>query len=84
MSGKPPDGKIGRAATAVVAADGTASYRTVQAAVNAAGATISIGKGTHRGTVTIPSGKTGLTLVGAGFRRREPGRVTVPPTKAEG
>ncbi|MFI9812511.1 pectinesterase family protein [Saccharothrix variisporea] len=56
-----------QAATVVVAADGSGNYRTVQAAVNAvaAGTTISIRKGTYRETVTVPSGKTGLTLVGA-------------------
>jgi pectinesterase len=55
-----------------VAADGSGSYTTVQAAVNAAPAnststyTITIKSGTYRGTVSIPSNKPHLSLVGAG------------------
>ena len=50
-----------------VAANGSAEYRTVQAAVNAAkaGDTISIAKGTYHETVQVPSSKTGLTISGA-------------------
>jgi len=55
-----------------VAGDGSGNYTTVQAAVNAAPAgqtstfTITIKPGTYRGTVSIPSNKTHLSLVGAG------------------
>jgi len=55
-----------------VAADGSGNYTTVQAAVNAAPAgststfTITIKPGTYRGTVSIPSNKPHLSLVGAG------------------
>jgi len=55
-----------------VAADGSGNYTTVQAAVDAAPSnsgstyTITIKSGTYRGTVNIPSGKTHLSLVGAG------------------
>ena len=43
-------------------------FSTIQAAVNAAsiGDTISIAAGNYNEQVTIPSGKTGLTLIGAG------------------
>lgn len=61
------------AATGVtVAADGSGTYTTVQAAVDAAPSgssatfTITIKPGTYRGTVSIPSNKTHLTLVGSG------------------
>jgi pectinesterase len=51
-----------------VAANGSARYRTVQAAIDAAPAgratTITIGPGTYRGTVRIPSGKP-ITLRGS-------------------
>jgi pectinesterase len=55
-----------------VAADGSGNYTTVQAAVDAAPAnssstyTITIKSGTYRGTVSIPSNKTHLSLVGSG------------------
>src|SRR5690349_10089768 len=55
-----------------VAADGSGNYTTVQAAVDAAPAnqtstfTITIKPGTYRGTVSIPSNKPHLSLVGAG------------------
>jgi pectinesterase len=50
-----------------VAADGSARFRTVQAAVDAlpSGSRITIARGTYRGTVRIPAGKAGLTLAGA-------------------
>jgi pectinesterase len=61
------------AATGVtVAADGSGNYTTVQAAVNAAPAnstgtfTITIKPGTYRGTVSIPSNKPHLSLIGSG------------------
>src|SRR5690348_8570650 len=55
------------ASTLTVAKDGSAKYTTVQAAVNAAkaGDTISIAKGTYKETVNVPSGKTGLSIIGA-------------------
>src|SRR6266545_1116348 len=60
------------ATTITVAADGSGNYTTVQAAVNAAPAnsgstvTINIKPGTYRGTVSIPSNKPNLSLVGTG------------------
>ncbi len=57
------------ATTVTVAADGSGNYTTVQAAVNAVAAgssTINIKPGTYRGVVTIPSGKSALTLAGTG------------------
>ncbi|NEC85292.1 pectinesterase family protein [Streptomyces sp. SID12501] len=56
------------AATAItVAADGSGNYTTVQAAVAAAstGTVITIKAGTYQGQVSIPSGKSGITLQGA-------------------
>jgi pectinesterase len=57
----------GAATTITVAADGSGNYTTVQAAVAAAssGTVISIKKGTYRGQVSIPAGKSGITLQGA-------------------
>ncbi|MFC7532609.1 pectinesterase family protein [Actinoplanes sp. GCM10030250] len=55
-----------------VAADGTGTYRTVQAAIDAVGAnntsrqTITIKPGTYREIVTIPSNKPFITLKGGG------------------
>jgi pectin methylesterase-like acyl-CoA thioesterase len=60
------------ATTLTVAADGTATYRTVQAAVNAVPAgntsriTIAIKAGTYRENVVIPSNKPLITLEGLG------------------
>jgi pectinesterase len=60
------------AATLTVAADGSAQYRTVQAAINAAPAnssartTITIKAGTYREIVRVPSNKTTITLQGLG------------------
>jgi pectin methylesterase-like acyl-CoA thioesterase len=50
----------------VVAPDGSGTHTTVQAAINAApsGSTILVKKGTYKGNVTVPSSKTGITLVG--------------------
>lgn len=52
--------------TRTVAADGSAQYRTVQAAVNAsaAGDTVSVAKGTYREIVNVPVSKKGLTIAG--------------------
>ena len=57
-----------RAATTItVAADGSGSYTTIQAALAAAasGDTISVKAGTYHGQVSIPSSKPGVTIKGA-------------------
>jgi pectin methylesterase-like acyl-CoA thioesterase len=60
------------ATTVTVAADGSGNYRTVQAAIDAAPAnsssvyTVNIKAGTYRGTVSIPSNKPYISLVGTG------------------
>ncbi|BEL03921.1 pectinesterase family protein [Actinoplanes sichuanensis] len=60
------------ATTLTVASDGTATYRTVQAAVNAVPAgntsrvTITIKAGTYRESVVIPANKPYITLEGLG------------------
>lgn len=57
-----------QAATVItVAKDGTGTYTTVQAAINAAAAgdTISVGKGTYTEIVKVPTSKSGLTIKGA-------------------
>ncbi|GAA1594558.1 pectinesterase family protein [Actinoplanes couchii] len=60
------------ATTLTVAADGTATYRTVQAAVNAvpvnntSRVTITIKAGTYRESVVIPANKPWITLEGLG------------------
>ncbi|GLY02249.1 MULTISPECIES: pectinesterase family protein [Actinoplanes] len=60
------------AITLTVASDGTATYRTVQAAVNAvpsgnsSRATITIKAGTYRESVVIPADKPWITLEGLG------------------
>ena len=53
--------------TLTVAADGSAAYRTVQSAVNAAvsGDTVLIAKGTYREVVNVSTAKKGLILKGA-------------------
>ncbi|AUG81952.1 polygalacturonase [Kitasatospora sp. MMS16-BH015] len=53
--------------TLTVAADGSARYRTVQAAVDAAhpGDRIRIAKGTYHEVVKVPAGKSDLTVTGA-------------------
>lgn len=55
------------AASITVAADGSGTYPTIQAAVKAAssGATITVKKGTYSGQVSIPESKSGITVVGA-------------------
>ncbi|MFG2592184.1 pectinesterase family protein [Streptomyces sp. NPDC048438] len=63
---------VGASGPATVAADGTGTYRTVQAAVNAVGSgnasrvTITIKPGTYREQVTIPADKPFITLKGLG------------------
>ena len=57
-----------RAATTItVAADGSGTYTTIQAALAAAasGDTISVKAGTYHGQVSIPSAKSGITIKGA-------------------
>ncbi|GHA80611.1 MULTISPECIES: pectinesterase family protein [Streptomyces] len=62
----------GSTAPATVASDGTGTYRTVQAAVNAIGTgntepvTITIKPGTYREQVTVPADKPFITLKGTG------------------
>ncbi|MEQ0560143.1 pectinesterase family protein [Amycolatopsis sp. NEAU-NG30] len=60
----PPAGAA--AANVVVAKDGSGSYTTVQAGINAvsAGGTVSIKPGTYREVISVPSAKTGITLRG--------------------
>ena len=55
-----------QAATVTVAADGSGNFTTIQAALAAspAGTVINIKPGTYRGQVSIPSGKSGITLQG--------------------
>jgi pectinesterase len=55
------------AATITVAADGSGNYTTIQSAISAAssGTVISVKKGTYQGQVSIPSGKSGITIQGA-------------------
>ncbi|WIX99494.1 pectinesterase family protein [Amycolatopsis mongoliensis] len=50
----------------VVAADGSGSFATVQAAIDAvpAGGTVSLKPGTYHEVITVPAGKTGITLRG--------------------
>ena len=50
----------------VVAADGSGSFATVQAAIDAApaGGTVSLKPGTYREVITVPASKTGITLRG--------------------
>jgi pectinesterase len=49
-----------------VAEDGSGSFTTVQAAIDAvaAGGTVSVKPGTYREVITVPAGKTGITLRG--------------------
>jgi len=55
------------ATTITVAADGSGNYTTIQAALAKAvsGDTISVKAGTYRGQVSIPAGKSGITIKGA-------------------
>jgi pectinesterase len=55
------------AANVVVAKDGSGSYTTVQAGINAvsAGGTVSVKPGTYREVITVPAAKTGITLRGS-------------------
>ncbi|THV40090.1 pectinesterase family protein [Glycomyces buryatensis] len=57
---------ISQEADLIVAADGSGTHTSVQEAVDAAspGFTILVRPGTYQGNVTVPSDKTGLTLVG--------------------
>ncbi|MFJ8952943.1 pectinesterase family protein [Streptomyces sp. NPDC102381] len=64
------------ASTLTVAADGSAQYKTVQAAVDAVPANntarvdIQVAPGTYRGTVTVPANKPHVTIVGTGSSRK--------------
>ncbi|WP_433180749.1 pectinesterase family protein [Actinoallomurus sp. CA-150999] len=67
-------GPASAATVVTVAQDGSGNYTTVQAAVNAApsngsGFEIDIKPGTYRGTVSVPSAKTHVTLKGLGSSR---------------
>ena len=55
------------ATTITVAADGSGNYKTIQQAISAAssGTVISVKKGTYKGQVNIPSGKSSITIQGA-------------------
>ncbi|MGW0785948.1 pectinesterase family protein [Streptomyces sp. NPDC002913] len=63
---------VGATGPATVAADGTGTYRTVQAAVNAVGSgnasrvTITVKPGTYREQVTVPADKPFISLKGLG------------------
>ncbi|MEV6312827.1 pectinesterase family protein [Streptomyces sp. NPDC051840] len=63
---------VGSTVPTTVAADGTGTYRTVQAAVDAVGTgnssrvTITIKPGTYREKVTVPADKPYITLKGTG------------------
>jgi pectate lyase len=63
---------VGGAVTNTVAADGSGTYRTVQAAIDAVGTgnasrvTITIKPGTYREIVTVPANKPYVTLRGTG------------------
>jgi pectin methylesterase-like acyl-CoA thioesterase len=67
----PADGGI--EADLIVAADGSGTHTTVQAAVNAAasGSTILIKAGSYKGNVVVPSSKTGLHFIGATGNARD-------------
>ncbi|MFI7336645.1 pectinesterase family protein [Streptomyces sp. NPDC050085] len=71
-----PTTEAAAATTLTVAADGSAQYRTVQAAVDAVPANntarvdIKVAPGTYRGTVTVPANKPHVTIVGTGSSRR--------------
>ncbi|MEV5747877.1 pectinesterase family protein [Actinoallomurus sp. NPDC052308] len=67
-------GPVSAATVVTVATDGSGNFTTVQAAVNAApaggsGYEIDVKPGTYRGTVSIPSAKTHVTLKGVGSGR---------------
>ncbi|MHB9757655.1 pectinesterase family protein [Streptomyces sp. BYX5S] len=68
--------KAAAATTLTVAADGSAQYGTVQAAVDAVPANntarvdIKVAPGTYRGTVNIPANKPHITVVGTGSSRK--------------
>ncbi|HKS49124.1 MAG TPA: pectinesterase family protein [Amycolatopsis sp.] len=55
------------AVNVVVAKDGSGGYTTVQAGIDAVspGGTISIRPGTYHEVITVPAGKTGITMRGA-------------------
>jgi pectinesterase len=60
----PPDGAA--AVNVVVAKDGSGTYSTVQAGIDAvsAGGTISVKPGLYHEVISVPAGKTGVTLRG--------------------
>src|SRR5690349_17286620 len=68
-------GPASAATVVTVANDGSGNFTTVQAAVNAAPSNgtgtyeIDIKPGTYRGTVSVPSAKTHVTLKGLGSSR---------------
>ncbi|MEV5608563.1 pectinesterase family protein [Streptomyces sp. NPDC052225] len=69
--------KAAAATTLTVAKDGSAQYRTVQAAVDAVPANntarvdIKVAPGTYRETVTVPSNKPHVTIAGTGSSRKD-------------
>jgi pectinesterase len=60
----PPDGAA--AVNVVVAKDGSGTHTTVQAGIDAvsAGGTISVKPGTYHEVISVPAGKTGITMRG--------------------
>ena len=78
------------ATTLNVAADGSATYKTVQAAVNAVPAnntsrvTINIKKGTYRESVVIPANKPYITFVGSTTNPAETVIVNNKPASTAG
>jgi pectin methylesterase-like acyl-CoA thioesterase len=78
------------ATTLTVASDGSATYKTVQAAVNAVPAnnasriTITIKAGTYRESVVIPSNKPYITLEGLGSTAAATVIVNNKPTSTAG
>ncbi|WP_433382891.1 pectinesterase family protein [Actinoplanes sp. CA-142083] len=68
---------------AVVAADGSGDFTTIQAAIDAvpAGNTIGVRPGTYRGQVIVPSSKSQITLTGMGAT---PDSVVIADDRANG
>jgi pectin methylesterase-like acyl-CoA thioesterase len=78
------------ATTLTVAADGSATYKTIQAAINAAPANstslvnIAIKKGTYRGHVSLPADKPNIKFTGLGSQPTDVLIVDSVPASAGG